>query len=244
VFSLPTGVGRTLAATLAAALCGAVGLGAQTPAPPYRVGWADAASVTAAATIALLGAHTTPPPATCAPCDRSELPGIDRWTVGLRSGPARTASDVALVGVAGGALLAAVSGVEPTRARGDVVVLANAVAWTSAATEWLKVGFHRARPALYRDGAAQAAAEATNRRSFPSGHTSIAFATAVAYTTLSQRQQLPHATRNSLLLLGGATGVGALRVLGGKHFPTDVLAGAALGSAIGWIVARLHPTRL
>jgi membrane-associated phospholipid phosphatase len=144
--------------------------------------------------------------------------------------------------VAGGALLAAVSGVGPTRARGDVVVLANAVAWTSAATEWLKVGFHRARPALYRDGAVQAAAEATNRKSSPSGHTSTAFATAVAYTTLAQRQRLPHATRNSVLLLGGATGVGTLRVLGGKHFPTDVLAGAAIGSAIGWIVARFHPT--
>jgi membrane-associated phospholipid phosphatase len=242
VFSLPTGVRRTLVATLAAASYGAVGLAAQTPAPPYRVGWADAASVSAAATIALLGARTTPPPSTCAPCDRAELPGIDRWTVDLRSGPARSASDVVLVGVAGGALLAAVSGVGPTRARGDVVVLANAVAWTAAATEWLKVGFHRARPALYQDGAVQAAAQASNRKSFPSGHTSTAFATAVAYTTLAQRQRLPHATRNSVLLLGGATGVGTLRVLGGKHFPTDVLAGAAIGSAIGWIVARFHPT--
>ena len=242
MFSLPTGVRRTLVATLAAASCSAVGLAAQTPVPPYRVGWADAASVTAAATIALLGAHATPPPSTCAPCDRADLPGIDRWAAGLHSGPTSTTSDVALVGVAGGALLAAVSGVGPTRARGDVVVLANAVAWTAAATEWLKVGFHRARPALYQDGAVQAAAQAANRKSFPSGHTSTAFATAVAYTTLAQRQRLPHATRNSLLLLGGATGVGALRVLGGKHFPTDVLAGAAIGSAIGWIAARFQPT--
>ncbi len=233
---------RTLAAALAVASCSAAGLAAQTAAPPYRVGWGDAASVTAAATIALLGARTAPPLSVCAPCDRADLPGIDRGTVDLRSGFARTASDVVLVGVAGGALLAAVSGVGPARARGDAVVLANAVAWTAAATEWLKVGVHRARPALYRVGAVEAAAHATNRKSFPSGHTSTAFATAVAYTTLAQRQQLPHATRNSLLLLGGATGVGALRVLGGKHFPTDVLAGAALGSAIGWIVARLHPT--
>jgi len=235
-------VRRTLAAALAVASCSATGLAAQTPAPPYRVGWGDAASVTAAATIVVLGARTTPPLSTCAPCDRADLPGVDRWTVGLRSGSARTASHVALIGVAGGALLAAVSGVGPARARGNLVVLANAVAWTVAGTEWLKVGVHRARPALYRDGAVQAAAHASNRKSFPSGHTSTAFATALAYTTLAQRQRLPHATRNSLLLLGGATGVGTLRVLGGKHFPTDVLAGAALGSAIGWIAARLHPT--
>ncbi len=242
MFSLPAGVRRTLAAALAAASCSAAGLVAQTPATPYRAGWVDAASVTAAATLALLGARTTPPPATCAPCDRADLPGIDRWTAGLRSRPASIASDVALVGVAGGALVAAVSGVGAARARGDVAVLANAVSWTAAATEWLKVGVHRARPALYQDGAVQAAVHATNRKSFPSGHTSIAFATAVGYTTLAQRQRLPHATRNSLLLLGGATSVGALRVAGGKHFPTDVLAGAALGSAIGWTIARLHPT--
>ena len=242
MFPFPAGVRRTLAAALAVATCCAAGLAAQTPAPPYRVGWADVASVSAGATIALLGTRATPPPSTCAPCDRADLPGIDRWTAGLRSGPARTASHVALVGVAGGAMLAATSGVGPARARGNLAVLANAVAWTAAATEWLKVGVHRARPALYQDGAVQAAAEATNRKSLPSGHTSIAFATAVTYTTLAQRQQMPHATRNSLLLLGGATGVGALRVLGGRHFSTDVLAGAALGAAIGWIAARLHPT--
>jgi hypothetical protein len=49
------------AAALAVASCSAAELSTQTPAPPYRVGWADAASVTAAATIALLGARTTPP---------------------------------------------------------------------------------------------------------------------------------------------------------------------------------------
>lgn len=242
MFQLPTGVRRTLAAALAVASCNAAGLAAQTAAPPYRVGWGDAASVTAAATIVLLGTRTAPPLSLCAPCDRADLPGIDRGTVDLRSGFARGASHVVLIGVAGGALLAAVSGVGPARARGDAVVLVNAVAWTAAATEWLKVGVHRARPALYRTDAAEAATHADNRKSFPSGHTSTAFATAVAYTTLAQRQRLPHATRNSLLLLGGATGVGALRVIGGKHFPTDVLAGAALGSAIGWLVARLHPT--
>src|SRR2546423_585667 len=37
-----------------------------------------------------------------------------------------------------------------------------------------------------------------------------------------------------------ALGVGLLRVLAGRHFPTDVLAGAAAGAAIGLTVPRLH----
>ena len=33
---------------------------------------------------------------------------------------------------------------------------------------------------------------------------------------------------------------GWLRVRAGRHYPTDVLAGAALGTFIGWLVPRLH----
>ena len=109
------------------------------------------------------------------------------------------------------------------------------------ATEWIKVGVHRARPALYRSGAVEAAAVHENRESFPSGHASVAFAAATTYATLAARQHLPHATRNSILLYAGAVSVSVLRVAGGKHFPTDVIGGAALGTGIGWAVARLHP---
>ena len=41
---------------------------------------------------------------------------------------------------------------------------------------------------------------------------------------------------------GLATAVSALRVASGKHWPTDVVAGAAVGSAIGWVVPFLHRT--
>ncbi|HEY6110697.1 MAG TPA: phosphatase PAP2 family protein, partial [Gemmatimonadales bacterium] len=73
------------------------------------------------------------------------------------------------------------------------------------------------------------------------GHASVAFAAATAYATLAARQHLSHATRNTILLYAGAVAVSVLRVSGGRHFPTDVLGGAALGSGIGWVVGRLHP---
>jgi len=99
----------------------------------------------------------------------------------------------------------------------------------------------RKRPVLYTSGAAAAVADRENQESLPSGHASLAFAAATSYLVLARRQHLPHRTRNAILLYAGAVGVSALRVAAGKHFPTDVAAGAALGSGIGWLVATIHP---
>jgi len=209
--------------------------------PRYTTGWWDVAVLAGGAAIAGAGAIARPPVAACAPCDPADLSAIDRGVIAWHSGFARGASDVLVLGVAGGAVLAATWKIPAARARGDAVVLASALTWTAAATEWIKVAVHRRRPALYRGGAPDAATVIDNRKSFPSGHTAIAFSAATAYTTMAVRQRLPHARRNALLLYGGAVLVGTLRVAGGKHFPTDVVAGAALGSAVGWLTARLHP---
>jgi membrane-associated phospholipid phosphatase len=209
--------------------------------PRYTSGWWDVVAVVGGGVVAGAGMLTTPPSARCAPCDPAGLNGLDRGVLSWHSAAARGASDVLVAGVGGGALLASIVGLPRARARGDVVVLADAVSWTTAATEWLKIGAHRARPVLYGSSAAAAASAADNRESFPSGHTAVAFAAATAYATLAARQHLPHATRNTILLYVGAAGVGAMRVAGGRHFPTDVLGGAALGSVVGWVTARLHP---
>lgn len=214
---------------------------AQDGTPRYTAGWWDVASVAGGALVASAGALAQPPAAACAPCDPGGLIGLDRGVIDWNSRAARRGSNVLLVGVVGGAALASIGGLEPARARGDAVVLASALSWTAAATELLKVGVHRDRPALYRSGAAAAAADQSSRESFPSGHASVAFAAATAYATLAARQHLPHAKRNTILLYVGALSVGVLRVAGGKHFPTDVIGGAALGTGIGWAVARLHP---
>jgi membrane-associated phospholipid phosphatase len=41
------------------------------------------------------------------------------------------------------------------------------------------------------------------------------------------------------LAFGVATGVGVSRVAAGKHFPSDVFAGAVLGTASGLVVYQL-----
>ncbi len=216
---------------------------AQQPVPPYRATWWDAVSVTAAGGLALLpGALDLPRNVGgCAPCNPAALPGIDRWVVGATSSTAATASNVLLVGVVGAAGFAALQGLASDQQRGNAAVLLNALGWTGAATEWLKVVVRRERPVMYTSEALAAASDRENRRSFPSGHASVAFAAATSYLVLAEREHLHHATRNALLLYAGAAGVASLRVAGGRHFPTDVAAGALLGSGIGWLIATVHP---
>lgn len=210
---------------------------------PYRVSWQDAATVGVAAAVAAIpevaGLPRGAPPC---PCDPASLPGIDRVALHTFSGSAGTASSVLLVGVVGLAGGASLDGATPAQVRGHAAVFANSLTWTLAATEWVKVLAHRSRPVLYTAAASAAASDPDSRRSFPSGHASLAFAAAASYVTMARRERLPHRTRNAVLLYAGAVGVAALRVAAGQHFPTDVAGGAALGSGIGWLAARIHPT--
>ncbi len=212
--------------------------------PIYRSSWADIAAVAGTGVVSLLpGLLKLPSGApSCAPCSPSGLPGIDRWVVGENSPLARNGSTVLLLGVGGMATYVAVHDRSSAQARGNLAVLANTITLTAASTDWLKVAFHRKRPVLYTSGAVAAATDPENQRSFPSGHTSLAFAVATSYLVMANREHLPHRTRNAILLYGGASGVGVLRLAGGSHFPTDVLGGAVLGAGIGWLVAAVHPT--
>jgi len=212
---------------------------------PYRVTWWDAASVGTAGALSLipvaLNLPRGQPP--CAPCDPASVPGIDRAGLNNASASAATASGVLLGGVVGAAAFASLHGLDQGQRRGNAAVFVNALAWTQATTGWLKVIVHRSRPVLYTADTAAAMAAASqreSRQSFPSGHASLAFAAATSYLVMAQREQLPHRARNAVLLYVGAAGVAALRVAGGKHFPTDVMGGAALGSGIGWLTATVH----
>jgi len=78
--------------------------------------------------------------------------------------------------------------------------------------------------------------------SFYSGHSSAAFASAT-FTGYWFAQQHPESPYRKWIWTGSyltATTIATLRVMAGKHYPSDVLVGAAVGSAFGWLIPWLH----
>ena len=90
-------------------------------------------------------------------------------------------------------------------------------------TEALKLAVNRPRPYITYPGLVHPYQSAETGLSFPSAHTSLAFNTAAA---LSLRFKKWYITIPAYCWAGG---VGYSRLYLGEHYPTDVLAGAALG---------------
>ncbi|PWC87272.1 hypothetical protein TSH100_10820 [Azospirillum sp. TSH100] len=70
-------------------------------------------------------------------------------------------------------------------------------------------------------------------RSLPSGHTASAFAAATALATVSRTPA------QSMLIYGTAAALASGRVVKHRHWASDVLAGALLGTAITLVARRL-----
>lgn len=99
---------------------------------------------------------------------------------------------------------------------------AGSIAATSLVTEGMKEAFPESRP----DG--------SDRKSFPSGHASRAFAAAATlYNRQGQKIEIP------AFVVAGFVGIA--RVEGKKHYWTDVAAGAALGTAAGFLITNAAP---
>ncbi|MCL1992527.1 MAG: phosphatase PAP2 family protein [Spirochaetes bacterium] len=99
---------------------------------------------------------------------------------------------------------------------------------------------NRFRPPVYIMGGSQTHAFSTD--SFPSGSTMLAF-TPAAFLSTTFSAEHPDSPWRLPIVIGSyllATSIGVQRVLSGEHFFTDVLAGAALGTLIGWGIPTLH----
>ena len=84
----------------------------------------------------------------------------------------------------------------------------------------------------------------SDRQSFPSGHTTVAFAAASSVTSEAQRIWPGHTWLVAPVMYGGATMVGLSRMYHNKHWASDVVLGAGIGTFSGIKVVRYshaHP---
>ncbi len=112
-----------------------------------------------------------------------------------------------------------------SRSRLPVAALLGSVSYLAAdgLAIRLKSVFDRPRPSLV-DPAVHPLVAVPHSGAMPSGHAAGAFAAAVAVGLVHRRLRLPMLTLAVLVAFS--------RIWLGVHYPTDVLAGAALGSAI------------
>lgn len=197
---------------------------------------ADVAAVVAGAAAYLapdvLGITGTP--SNCAPCNRASVPTFDRWAIVAP----RSTWDLTSTGLFFG--LAGAAGLDLLR-RGpqgfnEVVAMADAGAVAMGTTQLLKVIVNRKRPIFYTSDAASALGVVEDRHSMPSGHATAAFAVAMSYWLARRDLAGGHAKAAGWIALATAAGVGVLRVVAGKHFPSDVAAGAAIGVGSALVV--------
>jgi len=217
----------------------------------YQLYWEiDAPVLALAAALAYgrsLRATGTTEPAYCTTlpdgCDSGDLNFIDRPFAGTYDKSWSTASDlaVAAMAVAPSVMLAIDSDI-PVALNDSLVIYESALfAFTLSGLSTQATG--RARPYVYGDEAPEALRlGGEGALSFFSAHTSFAFALASS-TFWTFRRRHPTSAGQWWVLgagLSAAAFVGIARIEGGNHFPTDVLAGAAVGAGIGTLVPFLH----
>lgn len=117
----------------------------------------------------------------------------------------------------------------------------------SVVTGLLKVTVHRARPyvpphdpATFLHG--PLLSPKSSRMSFPSGHATLAFALATGVTAEVGRRWPEHARLTGVALYTIAVGVAFSRVYDDRHWTSDVVAGAAVGTLVSRaMMRRVHP---
>lgn len=177
--------------------------------------------------------------------DRKDVPSFDRWACRNFSRKADKISDIFLGICAVSPLLMYAS---PNLENEDrwtyALMFLETGILTYSITEITKCLVGRIRPFAYNPDVTfqEKSSSANTRKSFFSGHTSISFASIVL---LAQTYSAfyPESRWKPVVWgagLSAATLVGVLRILSGKHFPSDVLVGALVGSVIGFIIPRLH----
>ncbi|MBN1949068.1 MAG: phosphatase PAP2 family protein [Candidatus Cloacimonetes bacterium] len=175
-----------------------------------------------------------PSPSEIMALDSRNIPWFDRWISYRRNKSWKNVSDYCYYLTFGAGLYCSY---EEDYFWDNLLVLSQILVAQSAVGKWIKTGSGRYRPYVYDDPAE--GYSQNGRHSFYSLHSSGSFAIATfAYYCYSKNNgsNLPLA----LVLFGGALSTSITRIVSAQHFPSDILAGAVMGSGISWLICLSH----
>lgn len=174
------------------------------------------------------------------PCDPREVNAFDRGAIGNKNPLAKSLSDVSVAVVLVAPLVLDaidLGGLHEVWAE-DALVFGETLAINGALVTASKFLVQRPLPRTYA-GDPSLIDRPEGYRSFYSGHTSLVFA-GLSATAMTIRYRYGAQTWPWIVAALVGTSVAVERVADGRHFPTDVIAGAVMGTAVGIVVPWLH----
>jgi len=112
------------------------------------------------------------------------------------------------------------------------IYLAESAAAATFVAYGMKYSFKRSRPYVETPGLTSTGSG--NSPSFPSGHTSVAFASATSLYLAYPKWYV------AVPAFAWAASVGYSRMYLGVHYPSDVLAGAVIGAGSAWLMYKAN----
>jgi membrane-associated phospholipid phosphatase len=211
----------------------------------YRINPAVDLPVLGLGTAAALAAFIEVSPSACLPsCEPPDnMPGFDRVALGNYSPRSHSIADGLVAALIVAPPIMSALDAELAAALEDTFIHLQTLALAQGATQLMKFAVQRPAPLVYDETVPLSARQTSDAaRSFWSGHTATAFATATS-ATITFWLRHPRAPERFIVLvtyMSAATAVGALKIDAGNHYPTDIVAGGLAGASIGALVPLLH----
>ncbi len=199
----------------------------------------------AVSTLTLMLLNGTLAPLDCKWCVPGTLDGnLSRSILWANPTAANTVSNVMQfaipVGVMGFGLIQAYRFDDPAAGWSNVLLITQATSLAMLTNVIVKYTTGRARPYVWQGNPDLYPPDVSDANvSFFGGHTTFVFAVVVSGSTLFFMQDMPGAPYVLGVGLAAATFTAYLRMAAGKHYLSDTLVGAGVGSLIGWAVPYL-----
>lgn len=236
---------KSLALLILILLCFTTDLSAQRDSP-YHTSWQrDAYYLGGGISATLLGFHlkANTPKLKLSDLDLGKVNSFDRIATTYSSGRADKLSDHTM----NLSIALSIALLAKQRSRADfgtvALLFTETMLWNQGLTDIIKSTSRRPRPYIFDENIdPERVLSSNDRASFVSGHTSGATSAAIFFArTFSDYYPdspwKPYVWGVSIAL---PALTGYLRVRGGQHYPTDVIAGYLLGGTIGYLIPTLH----